>query len=101
MAKKIKVQLTSKKSVYAIGGHIYRSGDVFEVEENGFNEACMVKIEKPKKKAEQPKEETEVVTEPKQDEVAEQTQEEAAKETVTPNIAPASAAPKVQKKRKT
>jgi hypothetical protein len=64
MAKKIKVQLTSKKSTYVIGKHIYRPGDVFEVTEAQFDIACMVKVEEPKKPVKPPEEEaTEAPTE--------------------------------------
>ena len=56
MSKKIKVQLTSKKSAYVIERQIYRPGDIFEIDETRFNVSCMVKVAEPKKTVEPPKE---------------------------------------------
>ena len=87
LTKKIKVQMTSKKSAYGYNRQIYHPGDVFDVEERLFRADFMVKVEEPKKPAKPPKEEpVEAVEEP----------------TVTEGISDvvaATAAPKVRKRK--
>jgi len=90
LSKKIKVQLTSKKSAYVIERQIYRPGDIFEIDETRFDVSCMVKIEEPKKKPE-------VAEEPFEE--LESTEEATVVEEVTSEVIVAQAAPKVRKRK--
>jgi hypothetical protein len=96
MTKKIKVQLTSKKSRYVIDKQVYCPGDVFEIDAFRFDSSCMVKIEEPKKPVKPPKEEPKA-------EVAEETVEATETATVTDEgsskVLLAQAAPKVRKRK--
>lgn len=93
MSKKIKVQLTSKKSAYVIERQIYRPGDIFEIDAIRFDVSCMVKVEEPKKK---PPKKPEVVEELKEEPVGELEPTE----TVSSEVVVAKVAPKVQKRKK-
>jgi hypothetical protein len=94
LSKKIKVQLTSKKSAYVIERQIYRPGDIFEIDETRFDVSCMVKIEEPKKK---PPKKPEVAEEPIEE--LESTEETTVVEEVTSEVIVAQAAPKVRKRK--
>lgn len=87
MAKKIKVRMTDQKNAFYLGSHVYRPGDIFEIEERYFRSDFMVKVVEPKKPA-KPK----VVEEPKEPEPT---------ETVSSEAVAATVAPKVQKRKKT
>ena len=90
MAKKMLVQMTTKKSAYGKDRHIYHPGDTFEVTETEFRPDFMVKVAEPKPSKP-----------PKQEPKSEEAPEEAvvAEEPVKSDVVFAQAAPKVRRRR--